>query len=765
MSAAPGNRREEADTALAAPSREFATAVAEFWKQLGVGVAWTESNMGEGAKRVRDSWPKTAKAVNGDIDAAAGAIADRLTRKNPVVVAKPDDPSATAYILVDVDGPEDLDLFQSFELPPTLTARSSEEHKLHFYYLPPEGATKHRIRFEAGTIHTDRNGYLVTPPALHPSGVKYKWLDRNVAPTRLTRERYDALLTAAGEQDKKARASLQANPGEKIPKGVRRTRCAALAGALRRHAIPEKLAETTLLDFNREMCDPPMPDAEVTTLVRDFWQRYQPTDPDDLLFDSDVPAAPTPARQPNRRPELGEPGMADHFYRKYRERFLHINETEKWIGYHDDRWHETGSLKLVREAMKDTILGVYDEYGAQIDRDHADPDDVAYAEAAEKFVARHKVAIRTLRDNALNIAEYDFRCSLNQLDGDHTRLLLVCGNGVLDLETGNLREGSPRDLITVGTRVPYLPAARSVLWEDTFLPQAFETEEMIRFMQRFAGLCLSGLTSEERLYVFEGRGRNGKGTYLDALAAALGPDLAASIRFATLATSNRQETGSAPQADVMHVRGKRLIVASEKNESRALDEEKVKKWTGGDRITARAPYGKSDVEFVLHGKVVLAVNHLPHINASDAMRARLLRVPFRNQFLRERGNLDLTLKDRLKAATEVEGVLRWMVDGWREYQRIGLDPPAHVLEATNDYLARMNPLAEFIADRCEEDPASDQPSGELQDAYRDWLRDNPNERRLSDLDFTLAMESLGHKRRTLDGRRYWQGLRLRGAVL
>ena len=121
--------------------KELARTVVGFWAENQFGITWTESNQGEGAKRVRESWPKTAKAINGNIDAQAGQFTDRIKRRNPVIVAKPEDKNARAFILIDCDGPGELEMFRSYGAPETLTVRTSGQDKLRFYFAPPDGAT------------------------------------------------------------------------------------------------------------------------------------------------------------------------------------------------------------------------------------------------------------------------------------------------------------------------------------------------------------------------------------------------------------------------------------------------------------------------------------------------------------------------------------------------------------------------------------------------------------------------------------------------
>jgi phage/plasmid-associated DNA primase len=98
-------------------------------------------------------------------------------------------------------------------------------------------------------------------------------------------------------------------------------------------------------------------------------------------------------------------------------------------------------------------------------------------------------------------------------------------------------------------------------------------------------------------------------------------------------------------------------------------------------------------------KLLVAGNHKPRLTSVDeAIRRRLLLVPFTVQIpLAER---DKDFADKLKP--EWPAILRWMVDGCLEWQRIGLAPPKIVLDATEDYFAEQDTLQQWIDD-CTDD--------------------------------------------------------------
>ena len=91
----------------------------------------------------------------------------------------------------------------------------------------------------------------------------------------------------------------------------------------------------------------------------------------------------------------------------------------------------------------------------------------------------------------------------------------------------------------------------------------------------------------------------------------------------------------------------------------------------------------------------IAGNHKPAINNVDeAIHRRLNLVPFTVTIPENERDKDLT--DKLKE--EAPAILRRIIDGCIEWQRIGLKPPAVVREATDQYLAEEDFFALWLAD-------------------------------------------------------------------
>ena len=249
-----------------------------------------------------------------------------------------------------------------------------------------------------------------------------------------------------------------------------------------------------------------------------------------------------------------------------------------------------------------------------------------------------------------------------------------------DLRTGIGRPPDPLDYITKKTACRCAPAGTPhPLWTK-FLERVTDgNAELQGFLQRYMGYCCTGFTTEHVFVFAYGTGANGKSTFINTIARIFG-DYATVADMSTFIASNVEHHPT----DLAKLRGARLVVAQETQKGRRWDETKIKALTGGDKITAR--FMRQDFfDFVPTFKLFICGNHKPRLASVDeAMRRRLLLVPFTVQI--PPAERDPRLAEKLKA--EWPAILRWCIDGCLEWQRIGLAPPAIVLDATEELLRR-----------------------------------------------------------------------------
>src|SRR5262249_87054 len=100
--------------------------------------------------------------------------------------------------------------------------------------------------------------------------------------------------------------------------------------------------------------------------------------------------------------------------------------------------------------------------------------------------------------------------------------LLNVLNGTIDLRTGKLREHRREDHLTKLAPVKYDPDATCPLWLK-FLHRIMDgNTDLIEYLQRVVGYCLTGDVSEQAMWFHHGSGQNGKSTFLLTILAMLG---------------------------------------------------------------------------------------------------------------------------------------------------------------------------------------------------------------------------------------------------
>jgi len=240
-------------------------------------------------------------------------------------------------------------------------------------------------------------------------------------------------------------------------------------------------------------------------------------------------------------------------------------------------------------------------------------------------------------------------------------------------------------------------------------------QELVAFLQRAVGYCLTGSIKEQCMFIAYGRGANGKSTFMDTISYILG-DYATTTAVETFV--GRRE-GAIPN-DLAALAGARLVTCSETGEGGGLDEALVKLVTGGDPITARF-LNREFFNFIPAFKLWMLTNHKPIVKGTDeGIWRRLRMIPFTVTIPKEQR--DKALPDRLRK--EAPGILQWALDGLKEWQRIGLAPPEAVMQATEDYKQEMDILADFLAECCTVDPALTIENKRLYALYVSWAKDN-----------------------------------------
>jgi len=217
------------------------------------------------------------------------------------------------------------------------------------------------------------------------------------------------------------------------------------------------------------------------------------------------------------------------------------------------------------------------------------------------------------------------------------------------------------------------------LWND-FIHQSTDSEEVAHFIQMAVGYSFTGHTREEKFFYLYGPTRAGKGTFTETLMYLLGKPFAEEVDFNTFTAPRHNDNQN---FDLAPLKATRFIVASESNRFQPLNSAKVKQMTGGNDIRCAFKHG---THFTYRPQFkVWMVSNFP-LNADPDDRAIWSR-PFVINFPKSHeGSEDTTLKSRLREPENLEGILRWVIDGaMKWYQQGKLIAPDEIVKSTKEH--------------------------------------------------------------------------------
>ena len=412
-------------------------------------------------------------------------------------------------------------------------------------------------------------------------------------------------------------------------------------------------------------------------------------------------------------PNLTDLGNAKRMVSRCQNELLYCPTHGSWYAFRDSHWERDMDGEVNRRA-KAVVSTIFDEAAA------------APGKAQRTALRRH--ALRSESSRAINsmisLASTEIEMSLLSHRMDADPWLFNVSNGTIDLRTGKLQQHDRTDYITKVSPVTYDPNATCPLWDD-FLSYAMEEDqEVIDFIHRFFGYCLTGLVTEQVLLFMEGTGSNGKTTALLMIMHLLGDYAIQGAPGLLLA-----KQGESHPTEVADLEGTRFVANSEVEKGKPFAEALIKQLTGSDPVRARR-MRQDFYQFMPTHKLCIAANHRPIIKGNDeGIWRRVLRIPWNRQIPKARK--DPFFLDKLKK--ESPGILAKVVKGCMEWQEMGLEPPVKVTLATDEYREEMDVLADFMEECCNLDEDHAVPLKILYLAYADWceeLRQKPQNYRL-----------------------------------
>ncbi|WP_052214199.1 phage/plasmid primase, P4 family [Belnapia sp. F-4-1] len=450
---------------------------------------------------------------------------------------------------------------------------------------------------------------------------------------------------------------------------------------------------------------------------------------DDLTCDAFLLPAGDEGGEANLSPEFSDDSVALALSVLLNGQALYVAGWNRWLFWDGSRWMADETLHIFSRA-RELCRGVAGT---------AKAGGKSGAAVAKRLVSANTIAA------VERLARSDPRHARKTGDFDADPWALNTPSGVVNLRTGELRPHRRDDLVTKVTSVG--PGGRCPRWHRFLLQITRRDKAVIRYLQRFIGYTLTGVTDEHAFVFLFGPGKNGKSVLLSTIAAMLGD-------YAKVAMADVFTVGSGEQhpTHLAALRGARLVLVTETAQDRPWAEARLKALTGGDRITARVMHG-DPFEFTPQFKLWIAGNHRPALRNPDAaMRRRLHLVPLTYV----PAVPDPSLAETLRA--ELPGILAWAIRGCLDWQQQGLNPPPVIRSATDSYFEDEDTLAEWVNTRCLLDPKAETGTRVLFSDWKEWCSSR-NEEPGTEKRFSEALERHAVKKRTNTGA-VFKGLKL-----
>ena len=660
---------------------------------------------------------------------------------------------------VDNDWREAMQLAPRF-LPDTLLSAKGSEDPSHYIYRSP-GLGFHTFRGLDGSeiisLKASNNGrghQIVVAPTIHPEKGPYHFVG-GYNPAAVAEVGKEELRKRVGMLAVAALLARIIPPSRGEGGGGRHDLVLALAGYMLRNGEADGDVEKMLTVAWEYRKAPREGVEDVRQAVRDTASRIARNEPatGGRRLGELFPKLPEKIadflgwerrnmREQRRHYMRTDLGNAERFVDAHRDRVLWCPARKAFLCWNGKRysWDERGEVVKLAHT---TARSVFHE--------------AAEAEGEDEQRAITKWALASQNESRINAMLSQARpyLAVGMEDLDRDPWLVNCQNGTLDLRTGKLKAHDPADRITKIVPVPYAPDAPSPRFKR-FLKEALIDDALIKFVKRYSGYTLTGITRERLLAILYGFGKNGKTTLVELLHEALG-DYARNTDVETLLIKKYQGVGN----DVAALKGARFVSAAEVEKGRRLAESKVKQLTGRDTVTARFLFGEN-FDFKPEFKLWLSTNNKPVIQGTDdAIWDRIRLIPFTQRF--EGSKADPKLPDKLGA--ELAGVFAWMVEGCLEWQEHGLEEPKTVTDATKQYREEMDTLASFLDEVCVLGASYRVLAEGLYQRYAMWC-DKSGERKDPKKAFVARLEERGFERRretagVNKGRYIWLGIGFR----
>ena len=408
---------------------------------------------------------------------------------------------------------------------------------------------------------------------------------------------------------------------------------------------------------------------------------------------------------------------ADFLFGNYRDKICYIPQRGLWATYKNGVW-KLGKEEILHTAISE--IGHWLRVNTEKEFEHISmwsEEDVANKKIVTQALRKFNTA-RMSRD-LYSLCKTDMRWHRDIQRFDSKNDKIAVKNGVVDLRTGELLEHSPEYGFTKRVEIDYDPSLKSPRMLS-FMKSVFPGDkDMLRFMYKWLGYCMSGETKEQCFSIFFGYGSNGKSSLIKIMTGILG-DYCGRVdsSLVVIQKAGGNELSAKMLSEIAQLAGCRFIHTTEISEFGRLNSRLLKDAAEGAPLPAKM-FRQDPFQMKMVGKWNLQTNHQANISAGDkGIWRRVRQIDFDQEFkIGEQGTIQEIDKWVLE---EKQAVFTDLVRAATLYYREGLRPPEKVIASTEEYAHQEDWLARFLEDCCVIGKGLNTSRTRVYSAFKDW---------------------------------------------
>lgn len=287
-------------------------------------------------------------------------------------------------------------------------------------------------------------------------------------------------------------------------------------------------------------------------------------------------------------------------------------------------------------------------------------------------------------------------------------------NGVFDVETMQLDKNHSNYVITNYVNITYDKEAYSKDL-NRFLNEISNHDKDIRkLLEESVGYGLYASTFMQKCFILYAPGSNGKSTWFSLLYQFFGED-----NITPLSLQDTQH-----EFKLFGLLNKMVAIGDDISATRIEEAENFKKLVTGDPIYCNRKY-QDPLSLKNYATLMYSSNQLPNIkDTTHGLYRRLIIIPFMNTFSKEKGNLDLSINEKLDNHIVRSHLFNLAIEGLqRVMEHKQFTEPEAVKKALQDYQKENNIVVEFVED-IGINKVVDQDKTEVFEQFKWWLERN-----------------------------------------